>query len=135
LLALYDFFWGLGTQNQGLLVALPGGPQIQLTGDTECGVVITFPDGTGKFFPGYFAGVTSEVSNADTSGVPFDSLGGRSVSIIPFDPGNPKTPRALSIPLQDGSLVQNTGSLPSVGVYTNSTISNALSPGQSITSA
>lgn len=134
MLALYDFFWSMGTENQGLLVSSAGGPQIQLLGDTEVGVVISHADGTGHFFPGYFCGVSSNPNVKLAAEVfPFDSQQGPALSLIPFNPLNPSTPRALSFPLRHGDTYQNTGSLPSVGVYTSSTISDAVPSGASIT--
>jgi hypothetical protein len=135
MLGLWAFFWEQGTEIEGLLVSTPGGPKIELLGDTECGVVITHADGTSHYFPGYFSGVASMPASSvgQSSAVPYDSGGVGAVSLIPFDPTNPQTPRSIAFSLQHGDRIQNIGSLPQVGVYTSSTISNAMVSGFSIT--
>lgn len=190
MLALWDFFWGEGTENTGLLARLVApvtitavSPDVgfglapfgagayggsggttstttveatQITEDTECGVVVTHLDGTSHYFPGYFSGVAAEpapmvqggITNPATisqSGsasaiqpapmsapvvtagfIPFDSGGVGSLSLIPFDPTNPATPRSLSFPLQHGDRYQNTGAVPQFGVYTPTLILNSV---------
>ncbi len=135
MLALWDFFY---SSNPAFVLPLDG-PSVGQ------GVVVTHADGTGIFFQGYFCGV--EASPAPGIGLSsanlFDSGVGPALSLIPFDPTNPATPRALSYPLQHGDTYQLTlaarswyttkGALPPIGFYTSSTINNALPIGLVIT--